>query len=282
MNSAAFFSDVHGNLEALQAVLDDIERRDYEKIFCLGDVVGYGPNPAGCLDLVQRHCTAVVLGNHDHAVLHEPVGFNRVAREAVEWTKTQLQPQTHPDASRSHLEFLTRLPPSCRWQDMLLVHGSPRNPTSEYVLPEYVEWPPPGMFEEIFNAFETVCLVGHTHIPGIFEASHDDCLIDVTSDIQINLGKVPRFIPEREASRPFQHEGKKLIINVGSVGQPRNDDWRACYLGFEDGRFSFHRVEYPVEITKKKIISISELDDSLARRLGGETLTGCEESKATA
>ena len=282
MSSAAFFSDVHGNLEALRAVLDDVDRRGYDEIFCLGDIVGYGPDPGRCLSLVQQRCTAAILGNHDYAVLHEPLRFNKVARESVEWTKKQLRPLFDPEGVRKHWEFLARLPPSYQWRDMLLVHGSPRDPTNEYILPKYVEWPPLGMFEEIFSAFDKVCLVGHTHIPGIFEESYDDFVTYLTPDFPLNLGKVPRFIPEKEAPKFFKYERKKIIINVGSVGQPRNDDWRACYVGLDDGHFTFHRVEYPVEITKRKILAIPGLDDSLAERLGGVASAGCQEREATA
>jgi diadenosine tetraphosphatase ApaH/serine/threonine PP2A family protein phosphatase len=104
------------------------------------------------------------------------------------------------------------------------------------------------MFQELFSLFERVCLVGHTHIAGVFSEE-------------------PRFTPQKELEETFRFAEKKLIVNVGSVGQPRDGDPRACYLSVEDGLFRFHRVEYPFEITKRKIQAIHQLYNRLADRL---------------
>jgi diadenosine tetraphosphatase ApaH/serine/threonine PP2A family protein phosphatase len=116
-------------------------------------------------------------------------------------------------------------------------------------MPHEANWPPPRKFEEIFAAFKTVCLVGHTHIPGVFREG-------------------PRFTAQADIKGSFRSEGEKLLINVGSVGQPRDRDWRACYVVAEDGReFSYRRVEYDVAQTQAKIRAIADLDDRLGERL---------------
>ena len=248
MPRAAFISDIHANLEALQAVLADIDRCGYEEIFCLGDVVGYGPDPVACTDLIRQRCRVTILGNHDEALVKGAWGFNQVARLAMEWTRRQLRPRLLWPSARSRWQFLLNLPLRHEWEGYLLVHGSPREPTTEYILPRDADWPPPGMFDEIFASFGSVCLVGHTHLAGVFDDT-------------------PRFTPQKLVGDTFKPTGQKLIINVGSVGQPRDHDWRASYLGVDDGVFRFHRVEYPVDATQRKIRAIPELDDRLADRL---------------
>lgn len=249
MKSAAFISDIHANLEALDAVFQDIDCKGFEEILCLGDVVGYGPDPVACADLVRKRCRVTIMGNHDEALVKGAWGFNEMARLAMEWTRKQLRPSILRPGSRQRWEFLASLPLRYEWEGLLLVHGSPREPTTEYILPRSAEWPLPGMFQELFSTFKSVCLVGHTHIPGVFD-------------------ETPRFIPQKEVGESFRFLDKKLIINVGSVGQPRDQDWRACYLSREsDGSFRFHRVEYPVETTQRKIRAVPELDNRLGDRL---------------
>ena len=248
MSSAAFISDIHGNLEGLTAVLADIDRHGYEEIYCLGDVVGYGPDPVACTDLVRRRSKVTIMGNHDEALVKGAWGFNQVARTAMEWTRKQLRPSFFRPGSRARWQYLAALPLRHEWEGILLVHGSPREPTTEYILPRDAEWSPPGMFQELFSGFESVCLVGHTHMAGVFEEG-------------------PHFTPQSQLGETFQKKSTKMIVNVGSVGQPRDQDWRACYLSIEDGLFRFHRVEYDVETTQRKIRGVTELDNRLADRL---------------
>jgi len=250
MVSAAFISDIHANLEALTSVLEDIKSRGSEEVFCLGDVVGYGPDPVAVTDLIRQNARATILGNHDEALVKGPWGFNPVARTAMEWTRKQLRPRIFRLGSRDRWQFLAGLALRHEWQGYLLVHGSPREPTSEYILPRDVAGSHPNTFQELFDSFDSVCLVGHTHMAGIFEEG-------------------PRFIPQSQVGETFQKGKGKMIINVGAVGQPRDYDRRACYLSVKDGVFSFHRVEYDVERTQAKIRAIPELDDRLADRLGG-------------
>ena len=147
---------------------------------------------------------------------------------------------------------MSSLPTQHEWEGYLIVHGSPRDPVSEYILPRDADWPPPGMFQRLFDSFQHVCLVGHTHIAGVFLEG-------------------PSFLSQKELGETFRFEGEKTIINVGSVGQPRDGDWRACYLSVEDGTFRFHRVFYDYETTQRKIRAIPELDNRLADRLGEGT-----------
>ena len=264
MNSSAFISDIHSNLEALTAVLEDIDHHGYEEIFCLGDLVGYGPDPVACTDLVQERCRVTLLGNHEEALLKGTQGFNRVALSSIEWTREQLRPRFYRLGSRRRWEFLTGLPLRYQWEDFLLVHGSPREPTTEYIFPRDAEWDLTGKFEAIFGSFKTVCLVAHTHYAGVFKETQGIPQKEVGDPFRKDVD----FIPQKEVGDPFRFEGKKLIINVGSVGQPRDENWRACYLSIENNElFRFHRVEYPVEVTQKKIAAIDALDNSLADRL---------------
>ncbi len=249
MTKAAFISDIHGNLEALDAVLADIDRLGLGEIYCLGDVVGYGPDPAACIDRVMARCKVTIRGNHDEAIVQGPLGFNPVARDALEWTRARLRPRFWSPDSRRRWRFVTNLPLQHQWQQCLLVHGSPRNPTSEYIMDRDILFGPPGMFSEIFARFDKVCLVGHTHIPGVFYEG-------------------PRFVPQRDMPDRFSFEGLKMVINVGSVGQPRDHDARACYLTCKDGEFQFHRVGYDFTVTQNKILAHSQLDKRLAERLG--------------
>ena len=249
MKSAALISDIHSNLEALTAVLEHIRTTGYEEIYCLGDVVGYGPDPVRCTDLVRKHCKATLMGNHDEAIFKGAWGFHEVARSAIEWTKKQLRPSFLRPGSRARWKFLQDRPLKLEWGEWLLVHGSPRDPTSEYILPRDTQWPGAAKFDDLFDAIDTICFVGHTHIPGIFTPE-------------------PAFRPEKSIDGVFRPGGEKWIINVGSVGQPRDGDCRACYLGYDGEGFRFHRIDYPFAETQAKIRRVSALDDRLADRLG--------------
>ena len=132
----AIISDIHSNLEALQAVLDDIASQKVAEIYCLGDVVGYGPNPRECVDLIMK-CKVVLLGNHDQGAMFDPEGFNPPAERAIFWTRSQLEAavDTRQDRER-RWEFLSERPRTHRENGFLFVHGSARNPLNEYVFPE--------------------------------------------------------------------------------------------------------------------------------------------------
>ncbi|MCA9036387.1 MAG: metallophosphoesterase [Planctomycetaceae bacterium] len=242
----ALISDIHGNLEALQAVLADIRAKGVTEIFCLGDVVGYGPNPAECIDHVMD-LDMCLLGNHDQAALFDPDGFNAGAERAIFWTRSVLERDTSSNAER-RWDFLGEL--SRRYKDeaagMMFVHGSARNPLNEYVFPDDVY--NQVKMEKIFALIDQYCFQGHTHIPGVF-----------TDSLEF-------FAPE-EIDFQYKLGSQKVMINVGSVGQPRNNDPRSSYVTIDDGVVQFHRVSYDFETTIAKIYDIPDLDNFLGDRL---------------
>ena len=251
----AIVSDIHGNELALCAVLDDIIRHNCDEIYCLGDIVGYGPDPRECVDYAMEFA-ACILGNHDQAVLVDPEGFSSGAERAIFWTRAQLQRPVDSDAAdyqeqiqnhQNRWNFLCELPRVIRKDEMLFVHGSARFPLSEYVFPEDVL--NRKKVYEIFEFIPLCCFQGHTHVPGIFTESCE-------------------FKRPDEVQAGYEICGKqKLMINVGSVGQPRDGDPRACYVTLEDGVVRFHRVDYAVDEVANRIHSISELDRFLGDRL---------------
>ncbi len=245
----ALISDVHANLNALQAVLADIRSQGIREIYCLGDVVGYGPDPCECLDRVMEVTTKTILGNHDQAALFDPDGFNPVALQAVYWTREQLErPGASPRQVNRRWDFLGELPKSFLEGDFLFVHGSPREPTNEYVFPEDIY--NLRKMETLFSRFDRYCFQGHTHIPGVF-----------TSDREYT------FLPPEEIGYQYRLGDQKIMVNVGSVGQPSDNDPRACYVVLEQDCITFRRVAYDVESTAKKIYAIPDLDNMLGDRL---------------
>src|SRR5690606_15171588 len=148
-----------------QVVLEDIRNENVSEVYCLGDIIGYGPNPCECLDLVMDLCRVTILGNHDQAALFDPDGFNPVALQAVYWTRDQLErgPGT-PEAINRRWDFLGELPVLHNEGRRLFVHGSAFEPTNEYVFPEdiYNE----RKMNRLFGRIEQYCFQGHTHIPG--------------------------------------------------------------------------------------------------------------------
>ncbi len=242
----AILSDIHGNLEALQAVLADIQSQGVDEIFCLGDIVGYGPNPGECIDIAATF-QLTVLGNHDQGALFDPEGFSSGAERAIFWTRRQLE-SGDPDLEKTQrrLQFLCELPRSHRVDNLLFVHGSARNPLNEYVFPEDIY--NARKIEKIFSLIPKYCFQGHTHVPGVF-----------TND--------GRFFSPRDLGEQYVLGEQKAMINVGSVGQPRDGDYRSSYVILQDNRVNFRRVDYPVEVTVRKIYAISELDNFLGDRL---------------
>ncbi|MBN1809843.1 MAG: metallophosphoesterase family protein [Planctomycetes bacterium] len=265
----AIISDIHGNLEALEAVLTDIDYYGLEDIICLGDVVGYGPNPVECLDLVMKRCSVTICGNHDIAVLNQAFGFNKWAKRAIDWTRRKLKPgfMSRPQ-TRARWEFLMSRPDRHEEDDgnILYVHGSPRDPVMEYMDENdlmNVGFGPDSKIIEVFNLVKWVSFIGHSHKPGIFThyPKKDDYaythLWDLP-DLKLKLGEPGEF---------------KAVVNVGSVGQPRDGDPRSSYvvLDSDEKTVTYRRVFYDVELTRRKIQSIRDLDEKLAARLEAGT-----------
>jgi predicted phosphodiesterase len=242
----AILSDIHGNLEALRAVLADAAAAKADKIYCLGDVVGYGPNPRECLELAMSfHKT--ILGNHDQAAIYDPPDFNPAAERATFWTRKQLDaPIKNQEAADRRWEFLSELPKTHSEGDLLFVHGSPSRPLHEYVFPE--DTYQPRKMERLFALVPRYCFMGHTHVPGVF-----------TEDMQ--------FYSPEDVNNVYELDGKKTLCNVGSVGQPRDGDPRACYVLLDGKTIRYRRVEYDVDAVAQKIYAVSELDRFLGDRL---------------
>jgi len=244
----ALISDIHGNLEALTAVLDDIRELGVNDIYCLGDIIGYGPNPCECLDTIIRIAKVTILGNHDQAALFDPDGFNPVALQAVYWTRDQLDGVGTAAAVNRRWDFLGELPRIHSEGEFLFVHGSPREPTNEYVFPEDVY--NQKKMDALFGRIDKYCFQGHTHIPGVFTRDQE-------------------FITPDETDFRYQLNGGQVMVNVGSVGQPRDNDPRGCYviLNPEDKTIEFRRVEYDIDATANKIYDAPDLDNMLGDRL---------------
>jgi predicted phosphodiesterase len=242
----AIISDIHSNLEALQAVLKDIESQSIQTVYCLGDIIGYGPNPRDCIDLVME-LPVVLLGNHDQGAMFDPEGFNPGAERAIFWTRGQLESPAEGRLKRERRwEFLAERPRSHRENGFLYVHGSARNPLNEYVFPEDIY--NQRKMERIFAHVEKYCFQGHTHVPGIF-----------TESLQ--------FYSPEEVDYLYELDDRKTLINVGSVGQPRDGDWRACYVVLDGKTIRYRRVEYDIDTTVKKIYAIPDLENFLGDRL---------------
>lgn len=247
MTRTAILSDIHGNLAALEAVLEDVRTQTVDEIVCLGDVVGYGPRPRECLDKAMEFAFTV-LGNHDSSAIFDPEGFNTTAERAIFWTREQLHTADTPALCRRRLEFICKMPRVVQRDGQLFVHGSPRGPTTEYVFPEDTQ--NPRKMDKLFSLVTRVCFQGHTHVPGIFTNEN-------------------RFIRGGDVPDRFRlvDSTTKWMVNVGSVGQPRDGDPRSCYVIWDDDTVTFRRVPYDIEQTVREIEAEPELDDMLGYRL---------------
>ncbi|GIW79570.1 MAG: phosphoesterase [Gemmatales bacterium] len=242
----AIISDIHSNLEALQAVMADIKESNIDEIYCLGDVIGYGPNPRECIDMVMDF-KVVLLGNHDQGAMFDPEGFNPSAERAIFWTREQLElPTENRHVKERRWDFLAERPRIVKEDNFMFVHGSARNPLNEYVFPEDIY--NQRKMERIFALVDKYCFQGHTHVPGIF-----------TENLQ--------FHSPEEIDYVYRLDSRKTLCNVGSVGQPRDGDWRACYVQLDGDTIRFRRVEYDVETTIQKIYAIPDLENFLGDRL---------------
>lgn len=220
-------SDIHANLAAFQAVLSDAEGA-HDRIWFLGDLVGYGPEPNECAALLREHDPIALRGNHDLAALGEldMDEFNMDAQRMVRWTQEAISEETRA--------YLKELPELLAMEQFTLAHASPREPVWEYILDEAVA-------AANFAHFETpYCLVGHSHTALYF--------------LETKEGKAEGYLPAN--GQPYQLEETRCILNPGSVGQPRDSDPRAAYalLDTEAMRWEFRRVAYPIEVTQQKMM----------------------------
>lgn len=237
----AVFSDVHANLEALEVVLEDAARHTPDAYVCLGDLVGYGPDPNACVARIRGLGGPIVAGNHDRAAAGalDPEAFTPLAQASTVWTADAIDAGVR--------QFLAALPERHETPAFLAVHGSPRDPIEEYILTL------PTALAVFSESRFSLCLVGHTHVPGIFTLSAEG---------KIGARSLPEGKPVGLAAT------SRYIVNAGSVGQPRDGDPRAAYLLLDDEVRSarLRRLPYPVAATQAKMAARG-LPSPLAERL---------------
>lgn len=233
------FSDMHGNLEAYQAVLDALSKEGECKYFCVGDIVGYGADPAPCIETTRGLNPVIVGGNHDWAAvgLTSVEYFNDYAKKAVLWAASAL--------GKDDKDYLRSLKLTYVDRELTLVHGTLMHPEGfEYIFDLYTA------FNMMKLMATKVAFVGHSHVPGIFVLEKEN--IEYTGGPEIKISK-----------------DKKYLVNVGSIGQPRDGDWRASFCIWDRAKeiLKIKRVEYDIQRAQKKILKAG-LPEILAHRLG--------------
>ena len=247
----AVISDLHSNRAALEAVFADIDAQGIDDVICLGDVVGYGPEPGPCVDLVMARARVTVMGNHEEALLHGAFGFHPIARDATDWTRDQLKPGFFSGlAVQRRWRYIAAMPLEHREGPDLFVHGSPRNHTTEYLLIQEVGYDLE-KYEEVFGHVERLLFVGHSHQPCVITDRHEVIL------------------PEQVDQSWSLLDGcdGKAIVNVGSVGQPRDGNPHACYVVRHEDRIEWRRVPYDIDATVNLIEQEPRLHAKLGERL---------------
>ena len=261
----AIISDLHGNEPALETALADALAKGARRFVCLGDVVGYGANPRHNLDRVMNLCVPepasldgaaplepgiCLQGNHEFALLNTAEDFNPKARAAIEWTREELNRGDDKERSYLYWDFLAELQPSADDGVAMFAHGSPRDPVREYMLPRDIT-DDVKMRANYAAMSAPVCFVGHSHVPAVY---YEDRRIYCPRDTEgpYDLGDTPSV---------------RVIINVGSVGQPRDGDNRLSYVLFDGRSVSFVRLDYDHRTAADAIRAVPELPDYLADRL---------------
>ncbi len=295
----AIISDLHGNWPALSVAIADAEQRGARRFVCLGDMVGYGARPRECVREVMRLVAPAragspvppaspaatsgpgefvadgasrpasdsgpegrlpglcLLGNHEHAMMNSAEDFNPSARQAIEWTRGAFEPLAGSsgaedvDDDLALWDFLGQLRPLATEGEVMYAHGSPRDPVREYMLPRDIR-DTAKMRANFARMDARVCFVGHSHVPAIY---YED----------------GRFYRPRTTEGPYDLgrdlATTKAIVNVGSVGQPRDGDPRLSYALFDGQHLTFVRAVYDVETAQAEIRAVPELPDYLAERL---------------
>jgi diadenosine tetraphosphatase ApaH/serine/threonine PP2A family protein phosphatase len=233
-------SDIHGNLEALQSTLDVVASLDECQVMCLGDIVGYGADPAECLDTVGNHANLILAGNHDLAVagVIPCDDFNPVARQAVEWTRRVLTPED--------VELLSNLPLQYIDGDYCFTHASPVEPMEFHYIRTLED------VADVFNQIgQRFCFVGHTHLPVLVRLNQKTGRMDVVREPRVTI-----------------EDNCRYFVNVGSIGQPRDHNPDACMvlLDEEAATVEFIRAPYDIGASQEKILS-QGLPSFLAERL---------------
>lgn len=260
----AIISDLHGNIPALEVAIADARERGVRRFVCCGDTVGYGAQPREALDIVMRHCTPgatfvdgteledgiCLQGNHEDALLHSAEDFNPKARAAIEWTHREITENGGRERGYDYWDFIGELQPSGFDEIAMYAHGSPREPVREYLLPRDIT-DSAKMAANFAAMRRDVCFVGHSHVPAVY---YED----------------GRIYQPRGTEGPYDlglGPGRRAIVNVGSVGQPRDGDPRLSYVIFDGATVQFVRCEYDHATSAERIRAVEDLPDYLADRL---------------
>jgi diadenosine tetraphosphatase ApaH/serine/threonine PP2A family protein phosphatase len=261
----ALISDLHSNEPALLTALADARQRGVERFVCLGDVIGYGAQPRPCLELVMQLCVPeardplggatlagglCLLGNHEHALFHSTEDFNPKARAALEWTREELLRGPLQPGLPDYFDFLEGLEPARQDEAAHFAHGSPRDPVKEYMLPRDAQ-NATKLAANFARMQRPVCFVGHSHVPAVYFEDG-------------------RLFRPKDTVGPYDLElaaKNRAIVNVGSVGQPRDGDPRLSYVVFDGQTITFVRLPYDHAAAAAAIRAVPELPDFLAERL---------------
>jgi predicted phosphodiesterase len=239
----AIFSDIHSNLEALQAVLKDAQKQEAQVHICLGDLVGYNADPKACVEIVRALECPVIKGNHDEAATHvqELPHFNPLAMAGIKHSRSQL--------TLDLVRYLNGLPMQRDFKEFTCVHSSLHEPENwHYVATDREAW------HCLQQLQKSICFIGHTHGPIVCFDDHTGVnILDFEANQRLYLAMT---------------QGRKFLVNVGSVGQPRDGDWRACYAIYDTlaGSLEIRRVKYDLELAQQKILDAG-LPEALAQRL---------------
>lgn len=248
----AILSDIHGNFDAMEAVLADADTFGVESIYCLGDLVGFGPDPIACLQAAMTW-NIVLMGDFDAALMdfEKTQDWLKTGEAGISLDRLRHDLARHPEGERLRA-FLKSRPLQQIEGVTYYVHGSPRDPLAGWVFPEDVYLP--HKLDSTAELFQDTCFCGHTHIPGIFCRS---------------LEGVWTYHAPPEVDNLWRLDDRKIFCNVGSVGQPRDGDPRACYVLYATDSITFRRVGYNHEATFAKLRDLGD-HGSAARLLEGK------------
>lgn len=246
----AVLSDVNGNLEALEAVFADMRAQGISVFLFLGDAVGYGPNPRECLDLLRNHATVALQGRLDQRCISgDDTDLNHRAQRMMCWTRALLRPGLLSSPKRrARWEWLTQRPTHYTNERLMAVHRDPRGPVHSALLLDDLLFRPAER-EAVLAAFDRLLFVGDNHRPWVIKETGEGLTAQQLGG-RLNLSRQ-----------------EKALVSVGSVGQPRDHDRRACYVTVSAGTVKWRRVEYDVQRTAAKIRKAKGLDNVLAERL---------------
>ncbi|RMH02508.1 MAG: metallophosphoesterase [Planctomycetota bacterium] len=251
----ALVSDLHANLEAVDAAWADLDAAGVPEVLCLGDVIGYGASPREVIERVRQRCAVCLLGNHDAALLddREALGFNERALQAIDFSRRALDPEQESNWPLwdwlGGLVPAMAVDPGAGGEEISLVHASPRSPLMEYLLPNAGSRAD-RLAANFAAADHRLTFFGHTHHPGWF-AEGD-----------------PEFHrAEGDGAELVLEPDRRYLINVGSVGQPRDGDPRLAFALYDGGTVRWRRLAYDNEAARRRILAAADLPDSLGDRL---------------